>query len=392
MENFIYAPQFLLPQGVDMSAWAVVACDQFTSEPDYWDNLEKFVNGRRSTLNLVLPEIHLGEDNFAAAEKINSAMREYLASGVFRTTEKGLILIERETPYVKRRIGLMAAIDLEKYEYAEKSDAFIRSTEGTIEERIPPRLAVRKNAPFELSHIMLLYDDETRSVNEKLYENRDNFEKLYDFPLNMNGGHLCGWFIKDYGAVDAAFGKIAAKKPFLFAVGDGNHSLATAKTHWNEIKVSLTEKERETHPARFCLVEIVNVYDDGIYFEPIHRFVTGADKDFIAGLEKVKGDFTIYDGVEKSVKNGAPLPLGIKAVDEYIKKSGAAVDYVHGDEHLKKLVDGTPGSVGIMFNSLEKHKLFSYVAETGSLPRKTFSMGEGVEKRYYLEAKSIRAE
>lgn len=392
MGHCIYAPEFLLPDNADLGVWATVACDQFTSEPEYWETLKKYVGDKKSALNLILPEVYLKEDNGAAAAKIAATMRDYLNEGVFKKTGKGLILINRSTPYVKSRLGLMAAVDLEKYEYAKKSDAMIRSTEGTIEERIPPRLEIRKNAPFELSHVMLLYDDETRSINEKLYENRDKLEKLYDFELNMDGGRLTGWFIENYAAVDAAFGRLAENKPFLFAVGDGNHSLATAKTHWNNVKKGLTAEERETHPARYCLVEIVNIYDEGIYFEPIHRFVTGVNPyKFIAGLKKVKGDFEIYRGGKISVRGGAELPESIANVDAYIKECGAAADYVHGDGNIKKLVDGSADGVGIMFGKLEKSKLFSYVAKTGSLPRKTFSMGEGVEKRYYLEAKSITA-
>lgn len=403
MKKYIYSTRFLLPKNADYHTWSVIACDQFTSEHEYWNKLKEIVGDNPSILNLVLPEIYLSDDNTLMIEKINQTMKDYLDQGVFSQTEKGYVLIERKTPYVERRLGLMTTIDLEDYDFLKKSTALTRATEGTIQERIPPRLQIRQNAPMEFSHIMVLYDDETRSINEKLFENRDSFEKIYDFSLNMNGGQIKGWFIKENDSINQMFEalimpdrmmkKYGDNTPFLFAVGDGNHSLATAKTHWDNIKKNLSEEEKLTHPARYCLVELVNIYDEGIYFEPIHRFVKGVDKEFIDGLQKLDGDFSIYYNKESLSKAATQaLPQSILAVDNYIKEKNNEVDYIHGDENLKKLVDSTPNSVGILFKKMDKDKLFSYVAKTGSLPRKTFSMGEGVEKRYYLEAKFITTE
>lgn len=396
----------LLPNTEDFTSFACVACDQFTSEKEYWQTLENLVKGKITALDLVLPEIYLEDNMDKRIEKINQNIQKYLDNNCFRELEKGFILTIRKTPYVERRIGLIGAIDLEKYEYSKKSEALIRSTEGTIEERIPPRLKIRKDAPVEFPHIMLLIDDEKREIIENLYNNRKEEDKLYDFDLNMNGGHLTGYFVKNYEEVKTAFAKLLdderlTKKygkvdNFAFAVGDGNHSLATAKTHWNNVKKDLTEEEKQNHPARFALCEIVNIYDEGIYFEPIHRYVYGVDKEnFKKGLEGVNGGkICVYDGEEKFYDKDNTLPLGITAVDNYIKdyisKFGGTVDYIHGDENLKKLVDDNGSAVGIMFEKLDKNQLFPFVSTKGAFPRKTFSMGEGVEKRYYLEGKKIK--
>ena len=245
----------LLPNTDDFSSFACVACDQFTSEKEYWEGLEKQVKGKKTALDLVLPEIYLEDNLEGRIAKINQNIQSYLDNDCFKELEKGFVLTIRKTPYVERRIGLIGAIDLEKYEYSKKSDALIRSTEGTIEERIPPRLKIRENAPVEFPHIMLLIDDEKREIIENIYKSCLKEDELYDFELNMGGGHLTGYFVKDYEAVKEAFShlldenrltkKYGKLDNFAFAVGDGNHSLATAKTHWNNIKKNLTENEKE---------------------------------------------------------------------------------------------------------------------------------------------------
>lgn len=396
----------MLPNTDDFTSFACVACDQFTSEKEYWQTLENLVKNKKTALDLVLPEIYLEDNLDSRIAKINQNIQNYLDNGSFRELEKGFVLTIRKTPYVKSRVGLIGAIDLEKYEYSKKSEALIRSTEGTIEERIPPRLKIRKDAPVEFPHIMLLIDDEKREIIENIYKCCKEEDKLYDFDLNMGGGHLTGYFVKDYENVKNAFAQLLdderlTKKygkvdNFAFAVGDGNHSLATAKTHWNNIKKDLTEAEKENHPARFALCEIVNVYDEGIYFEPIHRFVFGVDRqEFTKGLQDINGGkICVYDGKENFYEKDNTLPQGITAVDDYIKdyisKFGGGVDYVHGDENLKKLVDDNETAVGIMFEKLDKNQLFPFVSSKGAFPRKTFSMGEGIEKRYYLEGRKIK--
>lgn len=401
----INAANILLPITDDMGSWATIACDQFTSEPEYWNTLRAKVDGKPTTLDLTLPEIYLEDEPEKRIEKINQNISNYISNGIFKTLDKGFILTIRSTPYVKRRIGLVGMVDLEEYQYSQKSSALVRSTEGTIEERIPPRLKIRKNAQVEFPHIMILFDDENREITEKLYKSREKLEKIYDFDLNMDGGHIEGYFVKDYQEVLESFSNLLNKDrlikkygtddKFAFAVGDGNHSLATAKTHWNNIKTTLSEEERLNHPARFALCEFVNVYDEGIYFEAIHRYVTKIDRArFLEGLKNVDGGrMCVYDGKETFVNGTNTLPQGIKDIDEYIKKfiaeNGGVVDYVHGEENIKKLVDANDDSVGILFEKLDKKDLFRYVSFNGAFPRKTFSMGEGIEKRYYLEGRKI---
>ncbi len=402
----IRTAKILLPKTEDMSSWACIACDQFTSEPEYWATLEGLVKGKKTTLDMVLPEIYLEDRVDERIERINENIRSYLHGGFFEELNEGFILVVRSTPFVEKRLGLVGAVDLERYEYAQKSSALVRSTEGTIEERIPPRLKIRQNAEVEFPHVMILFDDEKREILEELYEKREHLKKVYDFELNMGGGHIEGYYIPDGEALLAKFSALLDRQrllekygkadEFAFAVGDGNHSLATAKTLWERVKKTLPEKEKENHPARFALCEFVNVYDEGIYFEPIFRFVKGVDRTaFLSGLNELDGGkIKIYDGKEISTQEGEnSLPEGIKAVDRYIQdyllQCGGSVDYIHGEHNLCKLVDGGEDTVGIMFEKLDKADLFKYVSQKGAFPRKTFSMGEGIEKRYYLEGRKI---
>lgn len=402
----IKTDKILLPSVTDMNAWACIACDQFTSEADYWKELESLVKGKRTTLDLTLPEIYLEDNADKRIENINKNIKTYLADGVFKTYGDGFILTVRKTPFVERRIGLMVALDLDKYEYTAKSESLVRATEGTIEERIPPRLKIRKDADVEFPHVMVLFDDEKREITEELYKRRAEFNKIYDFTLNMGGGSIEGYYIENTQEILAKFeglldeqrliSKYGKPDNFLFAVGDGNHSLATAKTHWNNVKANLTEQEKQTHPARYALVELVNIYDEGIYFEPIYRYVYGVDVEkFTKGLNQVDGGMMrVYSNGDMRISNGKnQLPDGIRAVDAYIKEyintNGGTVDYVHGESNLKKLVDDKTDAVGILFEKLDKADLFKYVSQNGAFPRKTFSMGEGVEKRYYLEGRRI---
>ncbi len=408
MFNTGFSPaKILLPNVLDMQTWSVIACDQFEAEKDYWEELRKKVGDSKSTLNLILPEIYLNDDADGRIKKINATMKEYLLSNTFTELEEGFILTVRKTAYKDRRIGLIGKIDLENYEYSDKSEALIRSTEKTIEERIPPRLKVRKDADIEFPHIMILFDDEKREINEELYKNRNSFKKVYDFELNMEGGHIEGYFISKTDEIMQKFSSLLEDKrliskygksdKFAFAVGDGNHSLATAKAHWNNVKKNLTEEKRKVHPARFALVEAVNIYDDGIYFEPIYRFVSKIDVDKFISLLKDKdfGDVKLYyKGKEQDFLGKKSLPEGIKEADafikDYIDKFGGKIEYVHGDKSVKALADKTEGSIAILFKKLKKEDLFKFVSEKGSLPRKTFSMGEAREKRYYLEGRKIK--
>lgn len=390
-------PRILLPNVADMSAWAVVACDQFTSDEEYWRNLRSFVGNRPSTLNLIFPEIFLGFNDEGRIKRIDGNMREYLDGGLFRE-EKTLVLVERTTQS-GTRTGIVLAVDLEDYSFERHTGALIRSTEETIAERIPPRVAIRKDAPIELPHIMLLYDDASCKVVSSIVRGK----KLYDFELNMGGGHVVGTAVANpdevlgnlYSLADMSADAHGGEhsRP-LFLVGDGNHSLAAAKACWEEIKGSLSQSERLAHPARYALVEVVNLYDKALRFEPIHRMITTQKPDlFVKGLD-LGGDakaVVAVGGRCGAVHFPADIPAGIRALDEYIasfiQRHGGSVDYIHGKEMLKSL---SRSGVGIILPPVAKDRLFSLVASGGNLPRKTFSMGDGNEKRYYIEAKAIR--
>ncbi len=387
-------PEILLPKRVDMRKWAVNACDQFTSDSAYWEELSREVGDSPSTLKLIFPEIYLGCDDAKRIGDINANMRAYLKGGVFERVEGGFVLVERTTRS-GTRTGIVLAVDLEEYDFKKGSKALIRSTEATILERIPPRVKIRQNAPVELPHVMLLYDDKKNSVLNAVKRGR----VLYDFDLNMGGGHVKGTYIDNAREIIDAFYAMADAnmcgngEKLLFAVGDGNHSLATAKTCWENIKAGLTEEEKLTHPARYALAEAVNIYDPALTFEPIHRLVkTDKPQKFVSGLN-LGGASTARAVVSGSVSQIAfpeDVPEGIRRLDDYISSfiaaNGGSVDYIHGEKELEEL--SSLGS-GVLLPPIEKGDFFRLIVSGGNLPRKTFSMGEGNEKRYYIEAKSI---
>ena len=396
-QNCVAAPEILLPAaGTDMTAWAVIACDQHTSDEEYWNALDAFVGERPSTLRLMLPEIWLEKaDCGERIRAIAAAMERYRAGGMFRKLPRGYILVERKTESSPLRTGIVLSVDLEAYSYEKKSDALVRATEATILERIPPRLKIREAASLEFPHVMLLYDDPQDTVLGP-YKADASRKTLYDFDLNMGGGHIRGKFIPDDGAVAAAFQKLAAGG-LLFMVGDGNHSLATAKAAWEKIKAGLTQEEQKTHPARFALCEAVNIYDEGIRFEEINRLVKGVDPQrFAAGLRPGgAGKAGLYvRGARMDFAVAEEVPAAVDGVDRYIAsyiaEYGGSVDYIHGEGALAQLTAGHADYVGIALPKMKKADLFQAVKTGGSLPRKTFSMGESEEKRYYLEGKEIR--
>ena len=310
MKDVVKVSDILIPKNnVDLKKWAVVACDQFTSQPDYWKNVEKYCEGAPSTFNLIYPEVYLNEDKEKRISAINSSMEAYLADDLFRVVKDSFILTERDTKYQKGRLGLMMAVDLETYDFTPFAPAYIRATEGTIIERIPPRVQIRRHASLELPHIMLLIDDRDKSVIEPLFENRDKLELLYDTDLNMGGGHIRGYKVENvdevkqklYALLDESaqtekYGKVTN---FLFAVGDGNHSLATAKAHWDEIKGDISADVWADQPARYALVEVENLHDDAIKFEPIHRVVFGEGEILSEVLRKVKRPSSVVNVYER---------------------------------------------------------------------------------------------
>ena len=423
----------LLPRtGTDLQKWAVIACDQFTSEPEYWQEVAKMVADEPSTYNLVLPEVMLGTPAEAARiQSTQAAMRQYMNDGVL-VPHEGLILVER-TVDGKTRRGLMMSLDLEKYDFNRGSQSLIRATEGTILDRLPPRIRIREGAPLELPHILVLIDDPERTVIEPLAAATAELPALYDFDLMLGSGHLTGKLVDDltmeYNAIRALeklaspsrfnkrYGVDSSKGILLYAVGDGNHSLATAKSIWEKIKPQVGMY----HPARYALVEIENVHDEGLTFEPIHRVVFNAHEDVEAALARYFGQnyhFEVCPSTQQMVHavqhqpdSGhtfglltetacglvtishpqTNLPVGTLQpfIDAWLKSGGAEkVDYVHGEEAVVKL-GSQPGSVGFYLPAMDKSDLFKTVILDGALPRKTFSMGEAKEKRFYMECRQI---
>lgn len=411
----------LLPSGCDMSKWAVVACDQFTSQPEYWAEVERTVGDAPSALRLILPESKLSDPNVADhIDGINSAMNDYLARDLFRTYENSIFYIERVQSDGETRHGLVAAIDLEQYDYIPGSGSLIRATEGTVLERIPPRVRVRKDAPIELPHVMLLIDDPGKTCIEPITAQAAGMDPIYDFELMMRGGHLKGWQLSCQqirqvaGALEALkSGEAMAEKygvsgvaPLLFAVGDGNHSLATAKTCYENLKKVTPQDQWADLPARYALVEIVNLHDESMKFEAIHRVLFGVDPEAL--LEDLKA---YYPGAHEGRGEGhtiaythaggsgfitVPQPKVQLAVgtlqnflDSWLKDHQGEVDYIHGDAITDEL-GAKPGNIGFKLPAMGKHQLFKTVIADGVLPRKTFSMGHAEDKRYYVEGRRIK--
>ena len=410
----------LLPKDADMHKWSVVACDQYTSEPKYWEEVENIVGDAPSTLKITLPEIYLERENVSERiQKINDEMDNLLNTNFFKTLSNSLVYLERTCSDGKVRKGIVGMVDLEDYSYEKGSQTLIRATEGTVLERIPPRVRVRENAKLELPHVMLLIDDEKKEIIEGLTDKVSSEDLVYDFDLMQNGGHIKGYKIPDNltDAVFAGLEKLADKDNFeakynvkdkgvlLFSVGDGNHSLATAKACYDNLKKVLPKEEYENHPARYALVEVVNLHSDALEFEPIHRVVFGVEpekmiKEFkkfydistTAGegqrIEYVYKDHSETLYIKNPKSNLAVGSLQI-FIDEYIKSNGGKVDYIHGDDVTKKL-GSEPGNIGFLLPNMKKTDLFKTVILDGALPRKTFSMGHSYDKRYYLEARKIK--
>lgn len=488
MSNCFNPANILLPKdGIDMEKWSVIACDQYTSQADYWKTVEEFVGDAPSTLNVVFPEIYLGNkknDKNCACENgscaddhttmyasmsdseriacINSTMEKYLSDGIIQqVVTDGYVLVERTTES-GIRLGIVGVVDLDDYDFDPKNPTLIRATEGTVISRIPPRVKIREHAAIELPHVMLLVDDPVdkaddvsdegkltgiynignveHGIIEYVYSLKDSFRKLYDTDLMQGGGHIRGYAIEGEAAkqvTDAFAKKQEQSGGFLFAVGDGNHSLATAKTCWENIKESgkFTEEQLKTHPARYALVEICNLHSEALEFKPIHRLLTNVDvKDMLSffeaeitkqGLESTEGDEIVFEYAESGNDNSAKPANGNEVVSENsavtctapIKSSGinitnrgdrlpveilqgildkylethdnVSIDYIHGDDALHRLVKETNGC-GIFLQSIDKSTLFPAINAGGVLPRKTFSIGEANEKRYYMECHNIQ--
>lgn len=413
------AADMLIPQTEDLSAWAVVACDQFTSQPEYWEETEKLAGDKPSALRLILPEVWLeAEDVDKRISQIHENMKKYLEAGLFREVKDSFVYVERVQSDGKMRAGIVGAVDLEMYDYSKGSQSPVRATEATVVERIPPRIKVREGAEMELPHIMILIDDGEKTVIEPLENKKDKFEKLYEFELMQGGGKISGWLVDketageiqqalealgDKQAFDKKYG-IAGKQPLVYAMGDGNHSLATAKAYYEKLKAENPEKDMSSHPARYALAEVVDLHSPALEFEAIHRIVTGVDREkLMAGLEEMLGLSdrpseqkmkVVTDGEEREVYIHEPLSkltVGSlqNALDKLLGELGGKVDYIHGAEVVREL-SASPDAVGFLLPDMEKSELFPTVILDGSLPRKTFSMGHAQDKKYYVEARRIR--
>lgn len=440
----IAVPEILLPKNIETETWPVVACDQYTQDREYWSDVEKIAAGKNSTLNIIFPEVYLNDSNKSARiQKIKAAMDSYVRTGVFENPRREFIYIERTTPYKRVRRGLLACIDLDSYEWKPFSNALIRATEATILERIPPRMEIRRNAALECPHIMLLVNDASHLLVEKTGElvKQSGVKPCYEGNLMKESGSVTGFPVagSEFEAhIEAALEKIAAENTgadgsvFLFAVGDGNHSLATAKAVWDEVKASNGGKKAdggavtvpagfENHPARFALVEIVNIFDSGLTFEPIHRVVFDVDKNrFIEQIQRslngtlseVPSKEALSEKVRQSASNfgfvytengaqkftlletsGKELAVSRiqPVIDEFLSGINAKkeqIDYIHGTDEVFRL-GALENAVSVLLPPVAKDSFFATISAKGPLPRKSFSMGEACEKRFYLECRKL---
>lgn len=402
----------LIPNNVDMEKWSVIACDQFTSDPAYWQRVRQTAGEGPSTIHLILPEAELGSENEAnTVKQINAAMERYLAENVFRVYPNSYVYVERTLADGSVRPGLLGAVDLECYDYHAGSHSAIRATEKTVLERIPPRQQVRKDAAVELPHVLMLCDDDEKTLIEPIAAVRDSLPMLYDFDLMEQGGHITGWLVQGEVAAEfdkrfAAFAATVDRKyadlggSVLLAVGDGNHSLATAKSCYEALKEANPGVDLSGHPSRYSLVELENIHDPSLVFAPIHRIILETDAEkLLRDLSAVCADdgyrvqWVIGEktGTVYLDKSRGELAVAVlqEFLDKWLAENAGIIDYIHGDEEVKALAQ-KENAIGFLLPAMEKHQLFRGVISGGALPRKTFSMGHAREKRYYLEGRKIR--
>lgn len=416
MEKLFVSGNILIPRDTDLALWSVIACDQYTSQPEYWDGVSRRVGDKPSTLRLILPEAYLerGDTDERTAE-INRAMEQYLDEGLFRELEDAFVYVERDMTVGEKRRGLVGLIDLERYDYSADSSSPVHATEGTVESRLPPRVKVRKDAGLELPHIVVFIDD----PENRVFGDIEKGELLYDFELMDGGGHIVGCAVTGEGArrVEAALMSLAepeylenryrlgGSSPVVIAMGDGNHSLATAKKCWEDMRVSLSPEERGSHPARFALAELVNIHDKSVVFEPIHRVIFDTEpkawldeaEAFFAGLCARGGSHTLRLARGGEVRDVAVTGQTIGGLiaeaqsfcADYTARHGGRLDYIHDDETALEM-SAQEGCVGLLLPAMDKNELFPSIMKTGVFPAKSFSIGPSRDKRYYLECRRIK--
>lgn len=417
MKKLFIPGDILLPEKADYELWSVIACDQYSAQPEYWDLVDKKVGGAPSTLRLMLPEAYLeSRDTADETEKINRTMKQYLDNGVFKTVENSFIYVERELTVGETRRGLVGLIDLEEYDYSADSVSPVHATEGTVESRLPARVKVREGACIELPHIVVFIDDPQNIV----FGDLDYGETLYDFELMDGGGHIVGKRVFGDAAEKVMENmdnlaqpeylekryNLKGKAPVIIAMGDGNHSLATAKLCWEQLKKTLSPAERENHPARYGLAELVNIHDKSVVFEPIHRVIFDTDTaNFFAEAKKYFGEHNLDGQTVHKIRlrcGGASEDIDLVGHTigdtiataqnfclEYMKRHGGRLDYIHDDDAAEKM-SAEKGSLGILLPPMDKNELFPSIMESGVFPAKSFSIGPARDKRYYLECRKIK--
>lgn len=378
----ISIPALLLPSDeIDLRRFAVIACDQFSAEPDYWQRVQETVDGKPSALNLILPEAFLQPDNLAASQTINANMRRYLSDGTLQSIGECFVYLERETSAGLRK-GLIVALDLEQYDFSPQASSLIRATEQTVPDRLPPRIQIREHAPLELPHVMVLLDDPDNTVIGAVEQKKAELSPLYDFELMLGGGRLTGYRVADEGLcreiANALHKLLEDCEGLLYAMGDGNHSFAAAKACWEQLKPTLSQEEKENHPARYSLVELVNLYDEGVYFEPIHRLLYHVDP------------LAVQQELGFDAQTPPSLQVLQPMLDEWLSRHPEAeLEYIHGAEECQRLAE-KDDRLAILFPPFDKQTVFRVVRQDGCFVRKSFSIGHAVDKRYYLECRKIK--
>ena len=406
--GIIKAADILLPDAVEMEKWSVIACDQFTSDREYWRETCRIVGDCPSSLHMILPEAWIGrKEAEGAADRIAERMLRYQREGIFRERRNAMIAVERQMQDGKIRRGIVAAVDLEAYDFRPDVPAAIKATEQTVEERLVKRLELREKASLEAPHTLVFFDDPEHRIDAELNRLQAEMQEEYSFELMLGGGWIRGRSLRDSAAekLERAFEELTGNRKTVLAAGDGNHSLATAKLCWDQMKMSLSAQERETHPARYALVELVNVYDEGVEIEPIHRVLLGTDSrefavhaaEYFRRRSKNGGERTVVAGISEGEKRitvsglstGEIVSAADGLMEDYARLYGGTEDYIHG-EGAARTIGSERQAAFLLLPEVRREDLFSVVRKGMIFPRKSFSIGSARDKRYYLEYRRIR--